>query len=80
MVCSEHGSLYTGLAHVTLELAAFIVNSNIRMVRTWHEETGLGDPDHYLLQPDDPNYGFMMLTEEQYLKVMGITGDGEIAA
>ena len=42
-------SLYTGLAHVTLELTIFMLITNLILLRSWHKETGLGDPEHPLL-------------------------------
>ncbi|MCX6458675.1 MAG: hypothetical protein NTZ03_00015 [Actinobacteria bacterium] len=42
-------SLYTGLAHVTLELTIFMLITNLILLRSWHKETGLGDPDYPLL-------------------------------
>ena len=48
-------SLYTGLAHESLEAAMFAVAANIRTLRTWHRKTGLGDPANPILhtEPDD---------------------------
>ncbi|MCB9412999.1 MAG: hypothetical protein H6525_09170 [Actinobacteria bacterium] len=43
---------FRGLALVTLVLACAAATTNKRMLRTWHHHTGLGDPTHPLLQPD----------------------------
>ena len=45
-------NLYYGMAHTTLDLLAFVVASNVRILRSWHEETGLGDPTSPLLTAD----------------------------
>lgn len=45
---------------------AAVVSYNLRMLRNWHERTGLGDPNNPLLTPDDQVYGYRPLTEEEY--------------
>jgi|GEM_PF-2867464 hypothetical protein len=36
-----------------------------RLLRTWHDETGLGPTDHELLVPDPEFHGFRQLTREE---------------
>ena len=55
----------TGLGPVTVLMAVAIAACNIRQLRNWHERTGLGDPDHPLLAPDDDDHGFVHLTAQQ---------------
>ncbi len=42
-----------GLAFIHITIALVNASYNLRMVRNWHEHTGLGDPDHPLLAIDD---------------------------
>jgi hypothetical protein len=60
-------SLYTGLAHVTLEIAIFSSVANVIQLRAWHKETNLGDPSHPLLTNERPNHGYRYLTEDEYV-------------
>ena len=39
-------SLYTGLAHASIEVSIFSVVGNVINLRSWHDETGLGDRTH----------------------------------
>ena len=59
-------SLYTGIAHATLEVAVFSCIANIINLRSWHEETEQGDPNHPLLTQERAEYGFRYLTKEEY--------------
>lgn len=59
-------SLYTGLAHTTLEIAVFSSIANIIQLRAWHKETELGDPSHPLLTREHVAYGYRYLTESEY--------------
>ena len=54
---------------VTIALALAASTSNMQLLRAWHEETGLGDPTHPILQADEPFHGFTQLTEEQAEKL-----------
>lgn len=54
-----------GIVWANLAVAMSAASYNMRMLRNWHERTGLGDPDHPLLQPDDVHHGFVYLTEGQ---------------
>lgn len=56
---------FYGLATSTLVMAAAAAVTNMRLLRTWHAETGLGDDTHPLLQPDEPFHGFSQLTAAQ---------------
>lgn len=56
---------FNGLATSTLIMAAAAAVTNMRLLRTWHSETGLGDETHPLLQPDEPFHGFGQLTAAQ---------------
>lgn len=42
-----------GLAFTHITVALVNASYNLRMVRNWHDRTGLGDPDHPLLKPDE---------------------------
>jgi len=59
-------SLYTGLAHVTLELTIFTALANLRMLRAWHKETGLGDPAHPLLIEASDDDETVTITKAEY--------------
>ncbi|MEI8082759.1 MAG: hypothetical protein WCI74_13045, partial [Actinomycetes bacterium] len=56
---------FRGLPMVSLVLACAAALTNMRVLRSWHAETGLGETTHPLLQPDRPHYGFAELTQEQ---------------
>jgi hypothetical protein len=56
---------FMGLPLVSLALAMAAATTNLRLLRTWHAETSLGDSSHPLLQPDKPHYGFAEITEEE---------------
>jgi len=56
---------FYGLATTTLIMAAAAAVTNMRLLRTWHVETGLGDESHPLLKPDEPFHGFNQLSPEQ---------------
>ena len=62
--CRRGSHQFRGLALVTLVLACAAAVTNMRMLRKWHHETGLGDPTHPLLQPDQEFYGFTQLDVE----------------
>lgn len=55
-----------GIGKATLLSLGAIVVYNLRMLRNWHERTGLGDPDNPLLTPDEKPYAVVALTAEQY--------------
>ena len=59
--CRRGSHQFRGLALVSLVLACAAAVTNKRMLRKWHDETGLGDPTHPLLQPDRQFYGFTEL-------------------
>lgn len=50
-----------GLAAVTIIYSIAAAVSNAHILRLWHEQTGLGDPEHPLLKPDPTFYGFTEL-------------------
>ena len=56
---------FVGLPLVTLVVAMAAATTNLRLLRTWHERTGFGDPRHPLLQPDEADFGSSRLTKEQ---------------
>lgn len=56
---------FTGLPLVTIVLAVAAATTNLRLLRAWHEETGLGDVTHPLLQPDEEFHGFTQLTHRE---------------
>ena len=58
-------SLYTVLAHASIEVAIFAAVANVINLRSWHDETGLGDPHHPLLSEPD-YYGFRYLSRDDY--------------
>ncbi|QBI20143.1 hypothetical protein ER308_11600 [Egibacter rhizosphaerae] len=55
----------TGLGPIRLMLAITAAACNVRQLRNWHADTGLGDPEHPLLAPDEANHGFVELTADQ---------------
>lgn len=56
---------FRGLPWVTLVLSLAAAVTNLHLLRSWHESSGLGDPDHPLLRPDQPFHGFTQLSAEQ---------------
>ena len=58
-------SLYTGIAHASIETAIFSAVANIISLRAWHKKTELGDPTHPLLAPSARAYGYRYITEEE---------------
>lgn len=48
---------FVGLPLVTLVVAMAASTTNLRLLRKWHEGTGLGDIQHPLLQPDQEDNG-----------------------
>lgn len=56
---------FRGLPWVTLVLSLAAAVTNHHLLRSWHESSGLGDPDHPLLRPDQPFHGFTQLSAEQ---------------
>jgi hypothetical protein len=56
----------TGLTLVHILTAMAAASYNLRMLRGWHERTGLGDPDHPLLQAEDEPAMFLRLSPEEY--------------
>jgi len=56
---------FTGLPLVTIVLACSIAVTNMRLLRNWHAETGLGPEDHELLKPDQAFHGCRQLTQEE---------------
>jgi hypothetical protein len=55
----------TGLVWANIVISMAAASHNERMLRNWHERTGLGDPSHPLLRPDQESHGFMFLTAEE---------------
>lgn len=60
---------FTGLPAVSIVLAVAAATTNLRLLRKWHEETGLGDVTHPLLQPDEEFHGFTQLTQREATKL-----------
>lgn len=56
---------FKGLPLVTIVLAMAAATTNLRLLRAWHDETGLGDITHPLLQTDAVFFGFKQLTEAE---------------
>jgi hypothetical protein len=42
-----------------------VASHNERILRKWHGRTGLGDPTHPLLLPDQETHGFMFFTAKE---------------
>jgi hypothetical protein len=55
---------YIGLPLVTIALTCAAAVTNLRLLRSWHAETELGDEGHPLLLPDEPFHGFTQLSAE----------------
>jgi hypothetical protein len=56
---------FRGLAMNTIVLSVASALTNMHLLRSWHEDTGLGDPEHPLLKPDLECFGFKELTAEE---------------
>lgn len=56
---------FRGLPLVSIVLAMAAATTNLRLLRAWHDETGLGDITHPLLKSDAVFFGFTQLTEDQ---------------
>jgi hypothetical protein len=56
---------YRGIALVTLVYAVAAAITNAHILRKWHTDTGRGDPNHPLLQPDAVFHGFKEMTAEE---------------
>lgn len=54
---------FTGIALVNLVVGLSAACYNLRIIRNWHERTGMGDPTHPLLARPEPDYGFVRLSE-----------------
>ena len=59
--CQRGSHQFRGLALVTVVLAVAAAVTNMRNLRSWHTDTGNGDPNHPLLLPDGPFFGFAEL-------------------
>ena len=49
----------------TLVAAIKISVFNEEQLRLWHDRTGAGPTDHPLLQPDQPDWGYRNLTQDE---------------
>lgn len=65
----------TGIVWANLVISMAAASHNLRMLQNWHERTGLGDPTHPLLQPDQPNYGFLFVTLDEHARPAEPPGD-----
>lgn len=66
----DRGSIqFVGLPLVTIAISCAAALTNVRLLRSWHAETGLGDECHPLLQPDAPFLGFTQLTPDTALEL-----------
>lgn len=54
-----------GLAMATLVAAIKISVFNEEQLRLWHDRTGAGPTGHPLLQPDQPDWGYRNLTQDE---------------
>lgn len=55
-----------GIGRSMIYSLAAVVSYNMRMLRNWHQRTGLGDPDNPLLTVDHQIYGYKPITAEEY--------------
>lgn len=55
----------TGLALTNIMYALAAATYNLRTLRNWHEQTGLGDPAHPLLAARPKTYGWKWCSEEE---------------
>ena len=55
---------FQGLPLVTISVAVSAAVTNLRLLRKWNEETGLGDPLNPLLIPDPEFHGLLELNAE----------------
>lgn len=53
-----------GIAAFTLAAGTAIAACNLRQLRSWHDRTDNGDPNHPLLTPDPPHHGYHEHTPE----------------
>ena len=74
------GSMYTGLAHESVDATMFSVASNIRLLRSWHADTGLGDNESPLLFKERTDTIAANLTIEEHQRLAGIRSIAEDAA
>jgi hypothetical protein len=54
---------FQGMPLVTIAIAVSAAATNMRLLRSWHEQTALGDPEHQLLIPDAEFFGLKELTQ-----------------
>lgn len=54
---------FQGLPLVTIAIAVSAAATNMRLLRSWHSQTSLGDPEHELLIPDAEFFGLKELTQ-----------------
>lgn len=65
----------SGIAPVQIATAMAAVAYNLRMLRNWHERTGLRDDDHHpLLKADEEAYDWAYLTPAQAAALAGVYG------
>lgn len=55
-----------GIGRTMLYSIGAVASYNLRMLRNWHDRTGLGDPTNLLLRPADNVYGYVAVTEDEY--------------
>ena len=55
-----------GIGRSMLYSIGAVISYNLRIYRSWHERTGLGDPNNPLLGPDDAVYGYVAISEDDY--------------
>ena len=60
---------FKGLPLVTLVVAVAAATTNLRLLRTWNEETGLGDVTHPLFRPDVPPKGNIELNPDSAKRI-----------
>jgi len=75
----REGSLYTGLAHESLDTTMFAIAANISLLRSWHDKTGLGDPSSPLLYAEEHETVAEPLTIDEYQQLATIRGARKVA-
>lgn len=60
------GSLFTGLAHESLDATMFAIAANVILYRSWHAKTGLGDKDNPILYAHNNTQITVRLTMDEY--------------
>lgn len=76
----REGSLYTGLAHETLDATMFAIAANVILYRSWHAKTGLGDETSPILYEESEDTVPVHVTLDEYHDLMARREETDQAA